>query len=234
MSTATKPRKTAGQQDGIVSRPILFSGPMVRAILERRKTITRRVMKLPRWAQGRDVHLDEHKLAAAFCGSVETDAWIPCPFAKIKVEHQLPEIGFKARYEPGRRLWVKETWARSLHNYLYAADCIASEGPQGNTDEWDWDSSCGPNHWRPSIFMTRAASRITLEVTNVRVERLRDITAEDIRAEGFDISDINSRGWNRDVDAGKRFAELWDQLNEARGFGWATNPWVWVVEFKRV
>lgn len=232
MKTATTKRKPAGQQDGIVSRPILFSGPMVRAILDRRKTVTRRVMKVPRWAQGRDIRLDEHKLASAFCSDVESEAWIPCPFAKIAIDHN--SVPFKARYEPGRRLWVKETWAKSLHNYLYAADCVIGEGPQGNTDEWDWDSSCGANHWRPSIFMTRAASRITLEVTAVRAERLRDITAEDVRAEGFDISDVKGRGWNRDVDAGKRFAELWDKLNAERGFGWEVNPWVWVVEFRRV
>lgn len=221
MSTATKNQKTAGQQDGIVSRPILFSGPMVRAILSGSKTMTRRVMKTPRWAQGRDVQLDEHKLASAFCGDVETDAWIPCPFAKIKVDHS--GQGFNARYEPGRRLWVKETWAKSLHNYLYAADCVASEGPQGNTDDWDWNSSCGPNHWRPSIFMTRAASRITLEVTAVRAERLKEMRAADVAAEGFPFSS--------DLD---QFKLLWNKLNESRGYGWDVNPWVWVVEFKRI
>ena len=77
----------------------------------------------------------------------------------------------------------------------------------------------GGDNWRPSIHMPRWASRITLEVVNVRVQRLQEITHEDARCEGFDSLD--------------GFALLWDRINEKRGYGWHTNPWVWVVDFSR-
>lgn len=232
MSTATKVQKTAGQKDGIVSRPILFSAPMVRAILSGSKTITRRVMKRPKWAEGRDIHLDEHKLAACFCGDVETDAWIPCPFAKIAVEYA-PK-GFTARYETGRRLWVRETWSP-----------IPEMKPSGYFTDPKWidrtvwyaadnDKPTWGGNWRPSIFMPREACRLTLEITGVRAERLQDITEDDAKAEGF-------QGRRRADPAGDivwtakcEFRELWEKINGHRGFGWNTNPWVYVVEFKKV
>ena len=85
--------------------------------------------------------------------------------------------------------------------------------------------------WRPSIFMPRWASRITVEVTEVRVQRVQGITAEDAIAEGVNEENVYCEKHPRAVCA---YALLWDHINEKRGFGWDVNPWVWAVSFKRV
>jgi hypothetical protein len=137
----------------------------------------------------------------------------------------------------GDRLWVRETWqqtrprksdgqrfilrtpAKGCGDLHYAAD--------GEPDE--------PPKWRPSIYQPRWASRITLEVVSVRVERVQEITTADIRAEGVDDGYTNPRMGKRH-DNGMRMAweELWDSINAKRGYGWESNPWVWVITFKRL
>ena len=125
---------------------------------------------------------------------------------------------------PGDRLWVRETFYsngmckntmschyRATYNGLFTPDTV-------------------PWKWTPSIFMPRWASRITLEITGVRVERVQDISEEDARAEG--IPDEYRAGHR--IYYRPRFKTLWDSINAKRGFGWDSNPWVWVVEFKRV
>jgi hypothetical protein len=167
----------------VKERPILFSGRMVQAILDGRKTMTRRVFKtaklIPTESYGK------RALTRT------------CPYG-----------------QPGDRLWVRETHNTCGEKPFYRAD---GEMPL----EWKWS---------PSVFMPRWASRITLEITAVWVERLKDITIEDAQAEG--ITPLGTEGDSRRWRAG--FRELWDSLNAKRGYGWDANPWVWVISFKRV
>lgn len=111
--------------------------------------------------------------------------------------------GFVCRYgRPGDRLWVRERWAKKGTAYLYAADDPAAA-----------------RAWRTPIFMPRAASRLTLGITRVRLQRLQDITAREARAEGYATREA--------------FHEAWDSFNARRGFAWDRNPWVWAIEFRR-
>jgi hypothetical protein len=125
----------------------------------------------------------------------------------------------------GDRLWVRETWAEVNGGAFYKAD-------------EPWPEAYGPEpKWKPSIHMPRWASRITLEVTDVRVERVQFISEPDAKAEG--CCRFGGRGAPQTVGmeggtARDMFRKLWDSINAARGFGWATNPWVWCLTFKRV
>lgn len=119
---------------------------------------------------------------------------------------------FMLRYEAGTHLWVRETWLFDGSDYLYKC------------------THDGELKWKPSIFMPRTASRITLKILNVRIERIQDITEEDAVAEGLS-------GWTEGkypLTAKRRFAELWDSINLKRGYGWDSNPWVIVIQFKRI
>lgn len=167
-------------------RGILFSGAMVRAILEGRKTQTRRVCKLNSAGRvellGRNWHVHDKAAVNA------------CPYGL-----------------PGDRLWVRETWAKPYLNCdpVYRADY----------------KGAGILKWKPSIFMPIGVSRINLEIVNVRVERLKDMTAADAVAEGItDYTDENEV-WS--------YAQLWNSIN-GKKYPWSSNPWVWVIEFKRI
>jgi len=196
-------------------RPILFSGAMVNAIREGRKTQTRRVMKpqpevSPNGAFWHWPHLGG--VAHWEAGSSVTRRW------------QTDTLFDRCPYgQPGDRLWVRETWHTwgppERQILEYRADCL---NPQEYT-------------WRPSIFMPRQHSRITLEVVSGRVERVQDISRDDVKAEGIAPYTF-ARGVLADPphDPRWKFIELWDSINEKRGYGWAVNPWVWVVEFKAV
>lgn len=179
-------------------RPILFSGPMVRAILEGRKTQTRRIWK-PR-KNWQDECEDGYSMPHFVDGDGEFHDQ-PCPYG-----------------QPGDRLWVRETWRVAdggTKYYEYAADrSVLREAV---------DEACCLK-WKPSIHMKRAASRITLEVVAVRVERLQEITPGDAVAEGIGHSDVDA--------AVVSYSSLWDRIN-GRG-SWDANPWVWVVEFRKV
>lgn len=196
-------------------RSILFKGEMVQAILEGRKTMTRRVVK------HRGV-IDAINEVGSWDGPGDEQAWIlaQCPYGK-----------------PGDRLWVRETWQGPLFDYeesgAYQENPSAFESPKfcdyaadgGPTPEFinsDDELVC---RWRPSIHMPRWASRILLEVTDVRVERLNAISEADATADGG-YSPIT-----RDCKVPK-FRELWQSINGPDS--WALNPWVWVVSFKRV
>lgn len=215
-------------------RPILFSAPMVRAILAGTKTQTRRVAKLPiddalddgeridlAWLNG-DGHAGPGWYVAEAEYPEEGSHFVRCPYGV-----------------PGDRLWVRETWARGdaycdpeAESVLYSADGqLVVLGVGGTPDRrlGAWivheDNRCSVR-WRPSIHMPRWASRITLEVTGVRVERLQDISEEDARAEGFGFEPPST------VDPREGFRLAWSGLNGKRA-PWASNPWVWAVEFKR-
>lgn len=213
----------------MADRPILFSAPMVRAILDGRKTQTRRIIRDDWWRCLDPEDEDDREQALRMC-----------PYGA-----------------PGNRLWVRETWRpeelseNALDGIRFKAD--GAFVPIANTTEaaTDWVVAAKNRHdgkWRPSIFMPRWASRLTLEVTAVRVARLQDITEEDAAAEGFPlhgpqptrirITDTDgtvtaSPGLSIHTTARGGFCSLWDGINGDRA-PWASNPWVWVVEFRRV
>lgn len=201
-------------------RPILFSGPMVRAILEGKKTQTRRVVK-PQPASG-----------------LRQSPFVP---SGLEDGHGR-EIRFIYGL-PGDRLWVKETWQpfwkdvdrppASLKDPKgWEIGYVATDGVWEWHDEYKEELS---QACRPSIFMPRWASRITLEVVSIRVQRIQEISLEDVLAEGVEPSpDEENIGQYWREATYQQFIDLWDSINKARGFGWDTNPWVWVVEFKRL
>lgn len=204
-------RKTdmSSQKTQAKERPILFSAPMVRAILDGNKTQTRRVVKL---RNGQYMPPSE---------KADINGWRQmlrnCPYG-----------------QPVDRLWVRETFADlrgtgiehrpdpsgPLKRYAFAAD----HPPGSHGDEARKEFGV---KWKPSIHMPRAASRITLEITGVRVERLQDVSRGDAMAEGCPFQNMaggpNPCNW---------FAGLWESINGTES--WQSNPWVWVVEFKRL
>lgn len=234
----------------VQEKPIIFSGESVRALLDGRKTQTRRVLK-PQ--PERDIR------AWSSVGSWFAPSW--------EDEDYDPRPGWRCPYGSiGYRLWVRET-------FCLEGDCDGEPPPRYSkgrpirhcedggwafpyykaTDEPPELACVKPNcghrepgephcHWKPAIHMPRWASRITLEITRVRVERLQDITEEDAQAEGamfFDGRPLNHHGWRHDYadvfeTARLSYRHLWDSLNAKRGYGWERNPWVWVLEFKRV
>lgn len=196
-------------------RPILFSGPMVRALLNGSKTQTRRAVKSKFEIDYLPLDLDgpiwPHN--STYSDAFE-DQPMPCPYG-----------------QPGDRLWVREThapqsdcwgaWERSMQHGCRQDNPIihfaADEGIQPFIEKW-----------RPSIHMPRWASRLTLEIVSVRVERLQDISEADAMAEGCK----NSLHMPGGRFANENYAHLWWTIN---GDGsWEANPWVWVIEFKRV
>lgn len=177
--------------------PILFSSPMVLAIMGGKKTQTRRVMKpqpqdMDEWS-GLNEYTDGRY---GFQTATGIDYF--CTYGR-----------------PGDRLWVRETYNGNKEVGL----AYRATNPELN--------GCP---WRPSIFMPRWASRITLEIVSVRVERLNDISEEDAMAEGVTRPPYYSAAPHYQI----WFRNLWDSINAKRGYSWDSNPWVWVIEFKRV
>jgi hypothetical protein len=210
-------------------RPILFSAPMVRAILDGSKTQTRRIVKPqpvsvklpPRTApeEWGDERIFWHRRGedAARRQDAGHHQFYSAPSTQAKFVEDVCPYG-----EPGDRLWVRETWrdgnGHPHHETFYRATTIA---PDPN---WTW---------RPSIFMPRVRSRIALAVESIRVERLHDISEEDARAEGVAIDMPQPGGvLLRAMSHRHAFERLWCQINGPES--WAANPWVWVVGFKRV
>ena len=139
----------------------------------------------------------------------------------------------------GDRLWVRETWAsvRCWHcdDGYEEEDCTCFEPPVYKADKPNYPLR-DDDKWKPSIHMPRWASRLTLEITGVRVERLNEITEEDVRAEGIRCyEDVLHLPPTVSIASyiTAEFVSLWDSLNAKRGYGWETNPWVWVIEFKK-
>ncbi len=196
-------------------RPILFSGPMVRAILEGRKTQTRRVVAdRLLWR----VMPPEHE-------SFQLDLRILCPYGAT-----------------GDRLWVKES-IRHLGTYVNGAleldeSVYVADGEQTAADAWPWKLKT-----LPAMFCPKGLSRLTLEVKAVRVERLQEISENDCEAEGIERLTGNGPNFASYLVPGLghfnfptmvgAYRELWDGINAKRGHSWETNPWVWVVEFER-
>jgi len=149
----------------------------------------------------------------------------------------------KAAYIVGDRLYVRETWcvAPALNKIkpskLGKDTTELPGGAQHATslcfkqEYMEWDPWPGKTKWRPAMYMPRWASRIFLEVTEVRAERVQDITEEDAKAEGLDAFTHATEGY---ITATRRFSVLWEQLNGERGYGWDTNPWVFVYTFRKL
>ncbi len=217
-------------------RPILFAAPMVRALLAGTKTQTRRVVRIP-GSDGTGTHcyptpehsqmLIDGSAEFSFDGGFDQDVRsVRCPYGV-----------------PGDRLWVREThslWAdQKTRDYLLDTRDDHAHLPAVYAANHPGCSSLdagGGKHWRPSIFMRRSLSRITLEVTDVRIERLQDISEEDARAEGVQLGiskpcTVNGEpGVVSFFDPNAAYAYLWNQIN---GIGaWSANPWVWAVSFR--
>ena len=202
----------------VISRPILFNGDMIRAILSGQKTQTRRVIKnqppfeiaIVESSKGSGVW-GQHK--GIDWGDPEESTW-SCPYG-------IPE----------QQLWVRETWRPALSDthrcFAYRADNSYQCGKQ-------MPDPPGMIKWKPSIFMPREASRITLEILDIRVERLQQIKPKDAIAEGVTFDQYNDPLSPCDeIRALNAFRDLWDSINAKRGYGWDADPWVWAIEFKR-
>jgi hypothetical protein len=184
--------------------PILFSTPMVTAILDARKIQTRRVVdKLYPISNpnGNWVYVGEENGGYVFKDSISSTIPLKCPYGQV-----------------GDRLWVRETFLIATDNsIIYKADNNMARHK---------------GIWKPSIFMPRWASRITLEITDIRVQKLHEIgqlTHDDCAKEGWPF------GYNPDFlqeHPLATFRRYWDSINEKRGYGWDKNPWVWVITFK--
>ena len=188
-------------------RPIIFSGPMVLAILDERKSMTRRVVKpQPEWAKG----------GVAFIGRRVATYDALCPYG-----------------QPGDLLYVKETYRHICNLWQGEGPAVAgvkyrADDSARNCGSWPtlkaapkerwWNT--GKQPWQPAIFMPRWASRLTLENRANRIERVQDITEEDARAEGFECRE--------------HFIRYWDSLNKKRGHGFDENDYVWAISFERV
>jgi hypothetical protein len=231
----------------VSERPILFSAPMVRALLAGRKTQTRRIVKSTtilglatpeEWNARRADYRMQPMTAQSKHHLFWADGYV---------------FGLKCPYGyPGDQLWVRETWAdvntcegpaiafradgsyRSWHDFSQVFGPDYGAGPPmsyetypGNYTMWVDDLLAGAEGhlWRPSIFMPRWASRITLEVTAVRVERLQDISEADCCAEG--VGSPITRDCKR-----PKYERLWEEIN-GKG-SWAANPWVWVISFRAI
>ena len=200
-------------------RGILMNAPMVRATLAGRKTQTRRVIKVKPWVEIEERD-DGTKWPWFHDGENGVDVWIPCPYG-----------------QPGDLLWVREKWAA---HWMYN-DVAARDARSGLPDDNLWyaadpESTAGTHgcpaqgrrgKWRSSIHMPREASRLLLEVTEVRVQRLNDISEEDAVAEGLALPALITPGHVIGC-----FAQLWESINGPDS--WAANPWVWCVSFRRI
>lgn len=189
-------------------KPILFNTEMVRAVLDGRKTCTRRVIKLPKNMSGRPVG-KSGDIGFMYLGGIK-----------------------RPPYQQGDILYVRETWGHPISlnsdkQYVFRADEIAEIGFKNDS-----------HIWHPSIHMPKEAARIWLKVTDVRAERLQDITEDGAKAEGANWKNGKNVGWEEKMrhTAIERFAEIWESTvkkSDLDRYGWNANPWVWVIEFER-
>lgn len=205
----------------MADRPIIFSAPMVQALLAGRKTQTRRVLKPQPFAEVagfQRVFCEPPFYEAVDAAGKPVVQAFPYPKGFVSPYPRLP-------YAPGDRLWVREAWSGS-----YAMSFVKPKDRAPFTAVWWWADGNPPHgDWekpRPSIHMPRWASRLTLHVTEVRVQRLQEITAEDCTAEGipFEADALAPYEWSV-----SRFADLWNSLHGADA--WDANPWICAITF---
>lgn len=213
--------------------PMLFSTAMVQAIRGVRKTHTRRIIKPKNslrdgwpWPKDpKDYAFEAHDWANAYVDNGPSPAGNPGPYLKVPLPIEETVHRVYPRYEVGDRIWVKETF------------CIDEEGKVALfADGWT-ECPSEDGKWKPSIFMGRAQSKITLEIVSRRPVRLQDMNEEDAFAEG--VSAIHTRELGSDnvirpliITAKKNYESLWNRINGA--CSWDANPWVWDIEFGRV
>lgn len=206
-------------------KPILFNTEMVKAILDGRKTVTRRVVKYEK----------------GFVRNIENVINGRCAFGVALFDYvSRMRVSKIPPYKPGDMLWVRETWLKADDGYHYKADIKVPSISEDLRKEYGYK-------WRPSIHMPKETARIFLKVTDVRVERLQEITEEQCIREGFygvrchcngteyACTDCYNSGWQEPpfVD----FMYMWDSTIKKQDldtYGWDANPWVWVIEFERV
>jgi hypothetical protein len=210
-------------------RPILFSAPMVRAILEGRKSQTRRIVK----PQPEEVGFGKNSEVKPYCTGT---AW-PLAYYEMRGACWNSSQPLISRYGgAGDRLWVRETWAKDPDAHP------AEAGPLYRATDPGWDEDDTHLKWKPSLYMPREFSRITLEITDVRVQRVQEISAEDAKAEGIEFD--AKWGWKlygKDYerlnqwtkDPRWSYEKLWDEINGKKA-PWGSNPWVWAITFKRI
>ena len=184
-----------------MEKPIIFSTPMVKAILDGRKTMTRRIVKFPKDFTGEKV-FDNAPYGLKYSNSPETLQRLNCPYGVM-----------------GDRLWVREAFQRVPPNLIFYKADAENKAKTG---------------WKPSIHMPKKAHRICLEIVNVRVEQLQNISESDSTREGV-ISTVELMENDSDYTgfyAIEHFQELWESIYGKES--WHRNPWVWVIEFKRI
>ena len=210
-------------------RPILFSTLMVQAILRGEKTQTRRILNPQPPESVTDIINICNEFVSAYPNRKAIKSF---------------EFTVKSKYLIGDQLWVRET---------FAPEFFPDGKPLYKADWNNIDSVLIPEpKWKPSIFMPRKLSRIQLEITDVRVEGVQEITEEDAMAEGMRIPCMKSNDGRSAIPlvqiSGKYlpkdygdpykykslYAALWDELNKKRGYGWERNPWVWATTFRRI
>jgi hypothetical protein len=221
--------------------PILFSTPMVQAILDGRKTMTRRICKDIagydfKWGLDKEPYIGNYKVFT----KTEPGKWDWVTLEnqwlydlQTAVDDSRTHL-LKCPYgQPGDRLWVRETWY--YENHMHDLTSGEPDLPSGeyshryiyraSSPDYPVNIGVGRQGWKPSIHMPKAAARIWLEVVSVRIERLQEITYDDCLREGM---------WNygTDIDTLAAFQELWQKLNAKRGYGWDSNPFVWAISFK--
>lgn len=196
-------------------KPILFNTEMVRAILDGRKSCTRRLVKI----QPKD---NEYTVV----------------FTRKDVQIKTEKTTAKSPYQVGDILYVRETWHKYIKRVGKGESCHLEEFYGYKASVTNWEDANEP--WRPSIHMPKEAARIWLKVTNVRVERLQEITADDCHREGINIETnavTDGETLNRKHDFSlEKFETLWDSTvkkTDLDRYGWDANPWVWVIEFER-
>jgi hypothetical protein len=213
----------------VKERPILFSGPMVRALLAGTKTQTRRSVKLDRWMVTAGMSL----AGATRDPGMGDGEYLKVPNIADGTRHRL----YCPFGTPGERLWVRETHALVPRTAFHHASSTIAHRDSPDGHNWaiyaeGW-TRCVTWPWKPSIHMPRWASRIALEISEVRVERVQAISEDDARAEGVDLSRLNlDVAMQFDRPLRYLYRRLWQSINGDDS--WDKNPWVWVLSFKRV
>ena len=185
-------------------KPIIFSTPMVIAVLEGSKTMTRRIIKkdLPGAPSGK---IPCYKLESGKYGVASEDEDIPC------------------YYHPGQILWVRETWAE-VGGFDPGLIIYRANYPECVPAKYENIPDISEIKWKPSIHIRREHARIFLEVKEIHAERILDISTEDIEKEGIKRTCCSAKLISD-------FKTLWDSLNKKRGYEWSLNPWVWAIKF---
>ena len=197
-------------------KPILFNTEMVRAILDGRKTCTRRICK----------DANEYTVPDMDFYNADSRTYAVHNFADQEHTEQLSTAERSCPICPGDILYVRETWHKSPLRYMYRAD-------YSDTEKFYRDGKEIEMKWHPSLHMPKEAARIWLKVTDVRVERLQDITSEQIGREGVEIEYPYVLNGEEKIYA---FSNLWNgtvKKSDIDRYGWDASPWVWVIEFER-